>query len=513
MSRAALSVLAAIVLTLASCAPLVPASSHAEASVRLSSSGDAVTPAPLYRMRDTPDDPLRSSAPPLGDPTPFAAPPIHSFHLANGVPVLFLEHHVPGLVRVGVMLRTRPAPLGANMMAARSVWLGTSAMPQWKLQAAIDADAATMATDYGWGWIRVKMTSTPDVIASSIARLADVVLSPAFPAGQYIPAALRAFDEKAATDDAAGSIAARVGPMVLYGSQVEDDWKDLRAGDVGGLWRDQIARAYEAALDPASATIIVIGDTTEETVRPLLERAFGAWRGRGKRPPSSETHPTLATSSPRLVVVDHPGSESHVELVGEGPRFASADWAPLTILCRLVKGSKGRGVGVLRDALERAGEGITLGPYANPVAPRVVVSSDVPAERTAEAVGAIDRLLRGVKTAEIAPGELEDVRRALVLDEPSWTWTLAGETDVMEGLVVQRLPSNDVSKRKGRLLAVTAEDLRRVGATYLDPDHMKILVVGDWSKIRDQLVGLSWGPIEVRTVAGAVASVEPARGP
>ena len=511
MSRVALSALAVIVSTLASCAPLVPASPRVEASASLPSSSNAITQTPGYRMPGTPDDPFRSSAPPVGDPTAFAPPPIHSFHLGNGLPVLFLEHHVPGLVRVVVMLRTQPAPLGANVMAARSLWLGTSSMSQWKLQVANDADAATMSADYGWGWIRVAMTSTPDRMASSTARLADVVLNAAFAAGQYVPSALRAVDEKAATDDAPGSVAARVAPMVLYGSQVEDEWKDLRSGDVGALWRDQIAHAYEAALDPSSATIIVIGDATEKTLQPVLEKAFGGWRGRGKHPPSSETHPMLAASSPRLVVVDHPGSESHVELVGDGPKFASADWAPLTTLYGLLKGTKGRAASV-RDAIGARG-GVTFGTYANPVAPRVVVSADAPTERTAETLGAIDRLLRGMKTAEIAPGELEDVRRAQVLDEPSWTWTFAGETDQMEGLVVQRLPADDISKRKGRLLAVTAEDLRRVGARYLDPDRMKVLVVGDWSKIRGQLVGLSWGPVEVRSVDGAVSSVEPARGP
>jgi zinc protease len=505
MSRAALLVLVVIVSTLAACSPSMPASPRAEASLGLPSSGNASAQAPVYRMRETPDDPVRSSAPPLGDPTPFVTPPIHAFHLGNGVPVLFLEHHMPGLVRVEVMLRTQPAPLGANAMAARGVWLGTKTMSQSKLRAANDADAATMSAEYDWGWIRVMMTSTPDRIASSIARLADVVLAAAFPAGQYVPAALRVVDEKAATDDAPGSIAARVAPMALYGSQVEDDWKDLRADDVGGLWRDQIARAYEAALDPSSATILVLGDATESALRPLLEKGFGAWRGPGKHAPSSESHPVAATSSPRLVVVDHPGTDSHIEIVGEGPKFASADWTPMTTLCALFKGSKGRGASVPG--------GVAVSLYANPVAPRVAVTTDVPTERTAETLGAIDRVLRELKTAEIAPGALDSVRRALVLDEPSWTWTLGGETDLMEGLVVQRVSVDDVSKRKGRLLAVTAEDLRRVSTTYLDPDHMKVIVVGDWTKIRDQLVGLSWGPIEVRTVTGVVSSVEPGRGP
>ena len=41
-------------------------------------------------------------------------------------------------------------------------------------------DDVAMAINYGWGWIRATMTSPPDRAASSIARLAEVTLSPLF---------------------------------------------------------------------------------------------------------------------------------------------------------------------------------------------------------------------------------------------------------------------------------------------------------------------------------------------
>jgi hypothetical protein len=38
---------------------------------------------------------------------------------------------------------------------------------------------------------------------------------------------------------------------------------------------------------------------------------------------------------------------------------------------------------------------------------------------------------------------------------------------------------------------------------------MKVVVVGDWSALRDQLAGLSWGPIEIRDTNGVLVRVEP----
>lgn len=42
---------------------------------------------------------------------------------------------------------------------------------------------------------------------------------------------------------------------------------------------------------------------------------------------------------------------------------------------------------------------------------------------------------------------------------------------------------------------------------------MKVVVVGDWSKLRAPLVGLGWGPIELRNGSGAVVGLEAAAGP
>jgi predicted Zn-dependent peptidase len=178
----------------------------------------------------------------------------------------------------------------------------------------------------------------------------------------------------------------------------------------------------------------------------------------------------------------------------------------------IVGGPKGRAMTAVHDAGLLATYA-TLNFTTNPAEPRILLSTEVPTARTANALVELDRLLRRAKTGEVTPDQLDDARRPLVLDEPSWSSTLAGEADVVDGLVLQGLPLDDVGKRATRLLAVTPDDVRRVAARYLDPDRMKVVVIGDWSKLRDLLVGLAWGPIEVRAPSGAVVSVEPARGP
>jgi zinc protease len=445
----------------------------------------------------------------VGDSPVFTPPPIRSFRLANGVPVLFLEQHSPGFVRVNVLLRTQPAPFGANAMAARNLWLGTKTMSQQQLQTANDGDLAGMTSSYAWGWLRIAMTAPSERTASVVARLSDLVLSAMFPVSAVIRVTRDVAHESESADDAPRSIASRVVPMALYGSPpLDEETKDLRSTDIGALRRDEIADAYAAALDPSSAVLVVIGDATEATVKPLLEKSFGQWHGHGKPASRKVTHLPVATSAPRLVVVDHPGAQSLVTFGGEGPAYTSPDWAPSVALRMIVNGSKGRAASALHD-VGAHGSAFTL--VANPAAPRVAFTTEVATGRTAEALADIDHLMRAMKGGQISDGEVDDGRRPILLDEAAWTWTLAGETDTMEGLVVQGLPPEDVARRTARFLAIKADDVRRVAARYLDPDRMKIVVVGDWSKLREPLTGLGWGPIELRNTAGAVMNTEPGR--
>jgi predicted Zn-dependent peptidase len=435
---------------------------------------------------------------------PFTTPPVHSFKLSSGVPVLLLEEHTSGSLRVEVLLRARPAPLGANAMAARGLSLGTKEMNRTQLETANDAEMTQMTSSYAWGWIRVAMTSASDHAASLIARLSAVVLTAAFPADQVVLTTRDAASETEASEGEPRSIAGRVVPMALYGwTRPEDELQQLRSTDLGALRRDDIARAYEAALDPSSACVTVAGDVTENAIRPLLEKAFGAWRARGKHLLPKVSPPTIATSSPRIVVVDRPGTDSLVTFAGEGPIYSSADWTPALVLQRLFNGHEGRATLELRDSdTPLASSSFDL--WASPTAPRLTFRVEVPSGRTGELLTRVDRLMRAMKTADVTPEELEDARRPLAAKDGTWTSTIASESSALAAVAVQGLAPDALAKRPARFATVTPDDVRRVAARYLEPDRMKVVIVGDWAKLHDPLVGLGWGAVEVRDTSGVV---------
>jgi predicted Zn-dependent peptidase len=501
---------------LGSCASAPAAQPQAPAqggpSSQATAPASATTPSAHYVAPETPDAPFRAHAPALADVSPAQEPPVRVLRLANGIPVLFLERHEPGYVRVEAMLRARHEVRGANTMAARGLWLATSAAKQGRLTLQSDADFAQNGSTYAWGWIRATLTSTSDDAPATIARFADIVLHATYPANEVVRITRDAARELEQQDEAPRAIAARVLPMALYGqTEVEDEVGDLRSTDVGALRRQDTFKAYEDALDPGTMRLLVVGDVTEKTLRPLLDKTFGSWTAPRKSLPV-EPKPVVLTSTPRVVVVDHPGARALVLVGGEGPAYASTDWAPAVTLRALLAGSRGALARALQD--EHASfANSTVNLAANPSRPRAGFMSEVPTNEVAPTLAAFDRVLRDARSLPLQAADLDEARHRMAVAEPSWLSTLAGAEDLLEGLVVHGLPPDDVATRRAKLLAVRADDLHRVAARYFDPAHMKVVLVGDWSAMRASVRALGLGDVEVRDSSGKVLRVERASAP
>ena len=77
----------------------------------------------------------------------------------------------------------------------------------------------------------------------------------------------------------------------------------------------------------------------------------------------------------------------------------------------------------------------------------------------------------------------------------------AGIAAAIEPLAVYDLPDDWWHAYRSRLEAVTPEDVQRVADELIRPDEALVLVVGDASKVADELRSVELGPVEV--VSGA----------
>jgi zinc protease len=204
-------------------------------------------------------------------------------------------------------------------------------------------------------------------------------------------------------------------------------------------------------------------------------------------------------------MVDLPGSSStFVSIEGVGPSSAKGERnAPYLALGVLSDGAQSRVSRALSKALghlvfaskrfwcTRVGGAIGLG--------GTVVPSEVGAFLVAATAS-----MRDLATTPPTDAELRDARAQLVESSEGNFESVADITGTYARLVLTGSDLGYYATMADDYAHVTPEAVRAAAARYLDPTHMRIVVVGDAAIVEPQLRALDWGPIERRDPSGVV---------
>lgn len=461
------------------------------------------------------DDETFREHPPAAEPgRPFVPPSATRAVLSNGVPVLVVPQPSP-FVAIRIVALGGLADVGADRMEVldemvRAYRSGTDRHSYTEL---LGMYAATLMPEPEVFWNPDAVSFSLVVPAASgraaIAFAAELALRPTFDPKLY-----ERWREKEApiaenpTDD--NAIARAVMFRVLFGRHPYGA-RDRSVTRMRAVTRAELVALQARLVDASRLAIVVAGGVGDAPVVAALEGAFGSVpransNGRPVMAPVMPL-PTPADAPPRLVVVDRPGETiATIFMAGLGPAFGTPDVEAATVaLDAVASGALGRLTARLRDQLGYAPwvapesalfrVGGLLGWRARPTTAHV-----------AQTLTEADRILRAFAAAGPAEGELADVREHDGLAFSSWFETAVRTTLAFSWPLAYGEPDDTLAKRPQRYAALSAADVRTAAARYLDPDKMRIVVVGDWAKLQGQLTGLGWGPIELRDVHGAVVS-------
>jgi predicted Zn-dependent peptidase len=245
----------------------------------------------------------------------------------------------------------------------------------------------------------------------------------------------------------------------------------------------------------------VAGDVDPREVRRLVEAQFGGWKHDPQFPPRAAV-PAAAPGGPRLVVVDRPGARQAKVLYGAvSPAAGSPDHPADLVVRALIGGMRSSALATeLRDEIGAAWrEGVDFADRPNmgldwwygSVAP----------DRTAAVLATLDRRLGELRAQGPAPNELEAAKEAVVRSFPRRYETVRQLVATVAYAAGFNLPLDDASRVIAGVGAVSGDEVR---AAVPDPGAVKVVVVGDLTVLKDSLLGLGWGPIEVRDADGRV---------
>jgi predicted Zn-dependent peptidase len=105
--------------------------------------------------------------------------------------------------------------------------------------------------------------------------------------------------------------------------------------------------------------------------------------------------------------------------------------------------------------------------------------------------------LRRIREEPLEPAELDAARDFLVGVFPLRFETPAAIAAALSGIVVQRLPDDELERYRPTVAAVTAEEVRAAAETHIHPDRSAIVVVGDAERVEADLRAAGLGEVEV----------------
>ncbi len=453
--------------------------------------------------------PDRSKPPVVGPAPALRLPEIHKRQLSNGLPVWIVELHEVPVAQVNLVVRggTTDDPSGkfgvASLMTAM-LTEGAGSRSGLEVADAVDFLGADLGANSGFDSMTVRLHVPVARLGEALPIMADVALRPAFPQ----PELERLRQQRLTTliqsrDDAAtiaGLAFARVlFPGTRFGTAAMGTEASITSFTVGDL------RAFYAERFVASAsTLVVVGDVHPDQVMPLLERSFGTWRGTPTPAGGVSGVTGSATSAPRatrrIYLVDKPGApQSQIRIGAIGVARATPDYFPIQVMNTILGGSFSSRLNMnLREQ-----HGYTYGASSSfdmRVRPGpFVAAAGVQTDKTSESLTEFFKELTGI-LQPVPSDELSRAKNYVALRFPGGFETTGDISRRLEDALVYRLPDDYFTKYVPGIEAVREADVQRVARTYIRPDSLAIVIVGDRKVIEPGINALNLGPITLMTV-------------
>jgi len=457
-----------------------------------------------------PEPPDRSKPPALGAAPELKLPAIQKAALSNGVPVVLVESHEVPLVQVNLLIRSGSGddPSGKFGLASLTMaMLDEGAGSRNALQIADDVEflGAALGTTSSFDAAAVRLNVPVKRLAEALPLMADVALRPTFPQSELDRVRKERVTALLQDRDDAEAVAPKAFARLLYGATHR--YGTAAVGTEATLKAMTVAdlRAFHSAmLEPGNAALVVTGDTTLKAVQPLLEQHFGSWKGQA----AARTAVAAAPQPPpaQVYIVDMPGAEqSQVRIGWVGVPRSTPDYFTLQVLNTILGGSfTSRLNQNLREknqftygASSRFDMRLAPGPF--------FAGAGIQTDKTTDALREFFKELTAIGTP-VSAEELTKAKNYLALGFPSEFETIQDLASQIEQMIVYKLPEDYFEKYVANIQAVTAADVQKAAATYIQPGKFDVVIAGDRKAIEAGVRSLKLGQVRILSVQEAIGS-------
>ncbi len=430
----------------------------------------------------------KQSPPPGSAPKPFKVPQQEKFSLPNGLEATLVPYGAVPKVMVAVTVRA-----GNLNEAENQVWLAdltTSLMKEGTTTRSAQ-EVAQQAASMGGA---VDVSVGPDVTSisgdvlsefgpSMVSLLADVATHPALPASELDRLKKDQLRTLSIQKSQPQPIAHEQFVKALYPNHPYGRLFPTEQM-IQGYTIEDVQKFYKDNFGAARTHIYVAGKFDSAAVKKAITEAFSSW----PHGPDALIDIPKPTTKHDLTVIDRPGavqSTLYIGLPAIDP--SNPDYIPFQVMNAILGGSFGSRI----TSNIREQKGYTYSPFSQ-VSTRYrdaywAEIADVTAQYTGasikEILYEIDRLQKEQPTAQ----ELDGIKNYLAGVFVLRNSTRGGLIGQLEYVDLHKLGDQYLDTYVQKIYGVSAEQVQQMAQKYIVPDKLTMVIVGDKSKIADQL--------------------------
>jgi zinc protease len=469
--------------------------------------------ASALQAQTIPDHPSKLTFKPIAFEPP--RPADHRVVLRNGMVVFIAEDKTLPLVNISLTVRTGSylEPAGKEGLAAFTGGQirrgGTKSLTAEQLDEKLDFLAASVGTGIGDTAGTASLNALSDNLDESLKIFVEMLKEPRFQEDRLALAKEQALQDMKKRNDDPADIERLEWNALLYGEGHFTN-RFVTEASLKGITRDDLVQFHRKYFHPANMIAAVSGSFDRAAMIAKLETAFAGWPG--PKPSVPPVPAQIQTVSPGLYRIEKDVPQGRVTMGLPSVKRDNPDIYALEVMNEILGGGGfisriTRTVRSNEGLAYSAGSGLRFGVWY-PGAFRAVFQSK---SRTVPyALSLVIDEIRRIREQPVTAEELDTVKKQAIETFPS---SFASKAQAMAVFSSDEYTGRDPrywSTYRERIRAVTPADVQRVAQTYLQPDKMVILIVGNQSEID---LGDGKHDVALAALANSKVTVLPLRDP
>lgn len=445
----------------------------------------------------------RSQMPEPGPAPQVNFPDFQRTTLASGLKVILAERHAIPQIRLNLVLDAGYATDQSGLPGTASLAMnmldeGTSHRSSLQISEELALLGARLNTGSNLDTSFVSMSTLKDKLDAALDIYADVILNPIFPETDFKRLQKLQIAKIQQEKSSPFAMALRVIPKLIYGSGHAYSNPFTGSGyesSVAKLTRQDLVNFQQSWIKPNNATMVIVGDTTMDEIKPKLEKLFKGWTA-GNIPKKNIAVIPLNEKS-AVYIMDKPDAPQSLVIAGHiAPSSADTDRIAIETMNFILGGDfvSRINMNIRENKHWSYGAGSFL-PGARGQQP-FIVYAPVQADKTKETMFELKQELENIIGKKpINNDEYSNAKNSQTLQLPGqWETMAAVEGSLLE--IVQYGLADDYFKTYPiKVLQLKMEDLANAAKKVIHPQVLTWVIVGARAMIEPKIRELGYSEI------------------